>query len=95
MRFRDQRAAVTVPPTRQSAARSSCPLEQPLKFDQCPRGCGLRYLAADQPMSREDFWRRGPWRMAIHLATPGPCVRPLFDRTVRFNDTNGRPTITR
>lgn len=81
MRFRDQRA-LTLDEDRR--ARESCPAERPPRLVECPRGCGLKYLAAGQRMTMNQFWRYGPWRMAVHLATPGRCARPLFDGPVQL-----------
>ena len=78
MRFRDQRAAALAAPPPAG--------ERPeLKWDECPFGCGIKFLAEDQTLTSEQFWSYGPWRMSVHVAgrTPGDgrkCGRPLFNR---------------
>ena len=84
MRFADQRAAAIAEQTPPQLC-AGCP--QPLKFIDCPHGCGLRYLAPDQKLTPDQFWRYGSWRMSTHLVGRRPgsrCVAPLFDGPVSF-----------
>ena len=83
-----------------AAECAGCP--RPPEFIECPLGCGLKYYAPGQPLTDVQFWRYGPWRMSVHLASRQPgmrCQRPLLDGPVSFtiptaDDENAAGTTT-
>jgi hypothetical protein len=60
----------------------------PLVWDECPHGCGARFLADGQELTAAEYWTAGPWKMSVHLTGRPPgrrfCGRTFYRAPIRF-----------